>query len=328
MELDNRTRFPAGIFRSVIDEDRFAAAVVARVTFDLTADGPRVAGEQPWIVSAAPWTNQHGQMEGDEIFYRGGVDIFLFGKARPRDRMVTELEVSIEVGSFRRQLLVLGDRAWVRRLRKLVPTAPAPFASIPLTLAHAFGGQDQWDGLDVAYPDNPAGRGFALDEKSAEGRLLPNLEDPGRRIVNWDDRPDPVGLGICPSTSGLRLRNGVVLDDKHQIQDLKPTLYNAAFPEMIAAQVGAGDAVRVSGVSRSGPLAFQVPDFPLMARLRFGDEIIDRPLAIDQLGIESELDRFFITYRYPFRYVMQPLQKRACQLLLAPPQVPEKEPLA
>jgi len=327
MELDNRTRFPAGIFRSVIDEDRFAAAVVARVTFDLTPEGPRVAHQQPWIVSAAPWANQHGQMDGDEVFYRGGVDIFLFGQARARERMVTELEVTIEVGSFRRQVLVLGDRAWVRGLRKLVPTAPAPFASIPLTLAHAFGGHDQWDGLEVAYPDNPAGRGFALDEKSAEGRLLPNLEDPGRRIVNWDDRPDPVGLGICPSTSGLRLRNGVVLDDQHQIQDLKPTLYNAAFPEMIAERVAAGDAVRVSGVSRAGPLAFQVPDLRLMVRLGFGEEIIERPLAIDQLGIESELDRCFITYRYPFRYVMHPLQKRWCQLLLAQPEVPSKEPL-
>ncbi|HET6147893.1 MAG TPA: DUF2169 domain-containing protein [Polyangia bacterium] len=328
MELDNQTRFPAGIFRSVIDENRFAAAVVARVTFDLTpSDQPRVAAEQPWIVSAAPWTNEHGQMDGDEVFYRGGVDIFLFGKARAVGRMVSQLDVIIEVGSFRRQVVVIGDRAWVRSVRKLVATSPAPFAAIPLTLAHAFGGQDQWDGLDVPYPDNPAGRGFALDEKSAEGRLLPNIEDPGRRIVNWDDRPDPVGLGVCPSTSGLRLRNGIVLDDQHQIQDLKPTLYNAAFPEMIAERVGAGDPVRVTGVSRSGLLAFRVPDLRLMVQLGFGAEIIERPLAIDQLGIEAEHDRFFITYRYPFRYVMHPLQKRWCRLLLAPPEVPAKEPL-
>jgi hypothetical protein len=316
MELENRTRFPAGLFRSVVDDDRFAAAVVARVTFDLTRDGPRVAEAQPWIVSAAPWKNEHGQMDGDEVFYRGGVDVLLFGRARAVGRMVSQLDVIVEVGSFRRQVVVLGDRAWVRGVRKLVPTAPAPFASIPLTMAHAFGGKDEWDGLDVPYPDNPEGRGFALDEKSAEGRMLPNIEDPRRRIVDWDDRPDPVGLGVCPSTCGLRLRNGIVLDDQHEIQDLKATLYNAAFPEMIAARVSPGDDVRVTGVSRSGVLAFRVPDLSLRARLRFGDVIVERPLAIDQLGIEAEHDRFFVTYRYPFRYVMHRLQKRSCELLL------------
>jgi len=325
MELENRTRFPAGIFRSVIDDERFAAAVVARVTFDLTPDGPRVAAVQPWIVSAAPWTSEHGQMDGDEVFYRGGVDIFLFGRARAVGRMVSELDVIVEVGSFRRHVIVLGDRAWVRRVRKLAPTVPAPFASIPLSMAHAFGGKDRWDDLDVPYPDNPDGRGFALDEKSAEGRLLPNIEDPRRRIVNWDDRPEPVGLGLCPQTSGQRLRNGVVLDDQQQIADFKPTLFNAAFPDMIAERVSPRDAVRVTGVSRAGVLAFEVPDLPLSVRLTFGDEIIQRPLSIDQLGIEAERDRCFVTYRYPFRYVTHRLQKRSCELLLEPPAVAERE---
>jgi hypothetical protein len=88
---------------------------------------------------------------------------------------------------------------------------------------------------------------------------------------------------------------------------------------MIAPQVVAGDQVQVSGVLRTGrPLAFQIPPFNLRVRLRFGDEIIERPLAIDQVGIESEYNRFFLTYRYPFRYVMYPLQKRSCELLMAP----------
>ena len=36
MERANLTRFPAGLFPSVIDDNRFAAAVVSRVTFDMT----------------------------------------------------------------------------------------------------------------------------------------------------------------------------------------------------------------------------------------------------------------------------------------------------
>jgi hypothetical protein len=320
MELENQTRFSAGLFRSVVDDNRFAAAVVARVAFDLSPEGPRLSEKQPWIVSAAPWKNEYGQMDGDEVFIRGGVDVFLFGKAwAPPGRAVTQSSVAVEIGKFRRHTLVIGDRAWVRRARGLEPTAPVPFASIPLSLAHAFGGKDQWDGLDVPYPDNPEGRGYATEEKNAVGKLLPNFEDPQHRITRWDDRPDPVGFGMCAMTCGLRLRNGLVLDEKKQIRELKPSLFNSAFPAMIAPQVVAGDQVQVSGVLRTGrPLAFQIPPFNLRVRLRFGDEVIERPLAIDQVGIESEYNRFFLTYRYPFRYVMYPLQKRSCELLMAP----------
>ena len=318
MELTNLTRYPAGLFRSVIDDNRFAAALVSRVTFDMTPNCQDPSDEQPWIVSAAPWKNEHGQMDGDEVFYRGGVDVFLFGNAWAPGRAVTEMNVTLEVGTFRRHTLVLGDRAWVRRGRNLTPTAPVPFESVPLTLQYAFGGKDQWDGLDIPYPDNPMGRGYAIEEKSAEGRLLPNLEDPQHRIMRWDDRPDPVGFGVCPMTCGLRLRNGIVLDDKKQIQDLKPTLYNSAFPTMIAERVMPGDLVRVSGVLRTGrPLAFPIPAFKMVARLQFGKEVIERPLVIDQVGIEAEHNRIFVTYRYPFRYVLYPLQKRTCELLVS-----------
>ncbi len=315
MEITNHTRYPANIFRTVIDDNRFGAAVVARVTFDLTPDGPTPADDQPWKVSAAPWENEHGQMDGDEVFYRGGIDVFVFGKAWTSPRNSKEVEVVIEVGSLKRRVLVIGDRVWVREDEELVPSAPQSFKSLPLTLANAFGGKDRWDGLDIPYPDNPAGKGYALEENNAEGRPLPNIEDPDHRIARWDDRPDPVGLGMCPLTCGLRLRNGMVLDDHKQIRSLKTTLFNSAFPRMIAEGVKPGDLVRISGVLPKGLFSFTVPSFGLTTRLRFGDEAIERPLAIDQIGFETERNRFFITYRYPFRYVMYPLQKRSCELL-------------
>lgn len=321
MQLQNRTRFPAAIFRSVIGDDRFAAAVVARVTFDLGAGEPKPADEQPWIVSAEPWENEHGQMNGDEVFTRSGVDLFLFGKAWAPGRMAAEVDVTVEAGAFRRHAVVIGDRAWVRRGgRQLVPTAPAPFAFMPLTLERAFGGKDKWDGLDVAYPDNPAGRGYAVEEKSAEGKLLPNIEDPRFRIARWDDRPDPVGFGMCPLTCGLRLRNSVELtEETKQLKALKPALFNSAFPAMIAPKVEIGDPVRVTGVVQTGrPIAFRVPSVDLVVRLRFGDELIERPLTVDQIGIEAEKNRAFVTYRYSFRYKVYRMQKRSCDLLIAP----------
>jgi hypothetical protein len=317
MQLANLTRFPADLVRTSIGEvnnNRFAAAVVARVTYDLTPEGPKPATDQPWIVSRAPWKNEHGQMDGDEVFIRGGVDIFLFGQAWAGRGQRSETEVVVEVGAFRRRVLVLGNRVWVRQGKALVPSASAPFRSMPLTLAHAFGGKDKWDGLEVSYPDNPDGKGYVLEEKDAAGKALPNLEDPQRRITRWNDRPDPVGFGICPMTCGLRLRNGITLNEQKQLDGIKPALFNSAFPDMIAKQVAPGDVVRVSNVLPTGSLDFRVPAVPFEVRISIDNNAITRPMVIDQLGIESERSRVFITYRYPFRYVMCPLQKRTCEL--------------
>jgi hypothetical protein len=305
------------LFRAPLEDRRFAAALVARVTFQLTGEGPVPSGDQPWIVSRGPWNSPQGPADGDALFCRGGVDLFLFGTARAAGRPVTESWVDLTVGDFARRIRVLGDRSWARRGGRLEATAPRPFTRMPLSLSHAYGGKTVWDGLEIAQPDNPAGRGYLVDAASAVRTPLPNLEDPDHPIRRWDDRPDPVGLGLCPMTSGLRLRNGLVVGEGGELRGIRPALFNAAFPGMIAERVVPGDAVRIGGVTGpAGPLSFAVPDLPLAARVRFGDRVIQRPLAVDQLGIEADTQRIFVTYRYRFRYVMHPRQIRSCCLVL------------
>jgi hypothetical protein len=299
----------------VLDEQRFAASVLARVTYDLDDATLRPSKEQPWIVSAAPWDGPSGPMDSDEVFYKGGVDLFVFGHARTeRGRPQTQLKVVLEVGAFRREVLVFGDRVWQRQGKQLVPSSPQSFKAIPLTLAYAYGGKVEWDGLDIAFPDNPEGKGFYAQEAEAVDQPLPNLEEPDQLIRRWDDRPDPVGWAICAFPSGPRLRNGVVLDEEHTISKLRPQFFNAAFPRMIAERVQPGDTVRLEGVSENGPLAFSLPRHGFHVRLQFDDEVIERPLSIDQVGIEVEKRRVFVAYRYPFRYVLYPLQRRSCEL--------------
>ena len=181
MELENRTPFPARLFRTVLDEDRFAASLLVRVTYDLV-DGRLVpADEQAWPISAEPWASDYGPMDSDEVFHKGGVDLLVFGHARPPNgRPSAEVEVSVEVGDFRYRVIVHGNRVWERRGRALVPGPAEPFREVALTPANAYGGKGSWDGLDVPFVDNPDGKGFYLDEESAEGQPLPNIEDPER----------------------------------------------------------------------------------------------------------------------------------------------------
>jgi hypothetical protein len=318
MDLENTTSFPAAIYRGMIDAHRLWASVLARVTYSLEGGRLRVAEQQSWKISSSPWDCEYGPMEPDELFRKGGVDLLIFGSARaPGDRPAPRIEVSASVGqAFRRTLTVWGPRVWTRGSAGLVASDPQPVAAVPLTLGNAFGGKDVWDELEIPFPDNPAGTGFYLEEASAAGRPLASIEDPTAPVRRWDDRPEPVGVGPCNMGFGPRLRRSLRFDEQsNQLAELKPTFFNAAFPDMIVPRVEPGERVRVTGVRPDGPLEFVVPPVPLAVRVRFGEERDERLTSIDQIGIEPDRNRVFISYRFPFRYRMNPLQARSCRLV-------------
>ena len=212
------------------------------------------------------------------------------------------------------RLRVFGDRVWAGEIDRLTPSEPAPFEAIPLTLPFAFGGKTIWDELEVPHVDNPAGKGFYLEAEEARGHPLPNIEDPDHLVTKWEDRPDPVGLGVCPMRFGPRVRRSATFDDEGRLLKLDPTLFNAAFPGMIAARVESGMRVVATGVRVGEPLELTVPDLAFVARLRFGNDVHDEPLEIDQIGIEVDEGRVFISYRYAFRYTVTPGRPRSCTI--------------
>ena len=77
MDLDNKTRYPATLFRGAVDEKRLFGSLAMRVTYDLKGTALIPAEKQSWLISPGPWKGPYGPMEGDELFYRGGVDIFI-----------------------------------------------------------------------------------------------------------------------------------------------------------------------------------------------------------------------------------------------------------
>jgi len=135
MEFDNRTPYPAHFYRTVIGEDTFAASVLVRVTFDVGSRGIAPSDEQPWITSHVPWSSPQGEMASDEVYYREGCDVLLFGSARaPRGKPAREVDVQVTLGDFTSRVRVFGDRVWIGELGALRPGEPAPFEAIPLTL--------------------------------------------------------------------------------------------------------------------------------------------------------------------------------------------------
>lgn len=317
MELVNRTRYPAGLARMVTGrDDRIAASALVRVTYSLRDGELSPREEQPWIVSNVPWDGPQGLMAGDDVFYKGGVDVHLFGRAvTPDGRPAPDTDVEIRVGPhFQRTVRVSGPRVWHRKFGHLVPTAPRPFTEMPLTLRYAYGGKDRWDGLEIPCAENPEGMGFFVTEENAVDRPLPCIEDPSALIQKWDDRPEPAGLGICPPTSPLHAKRGLTVspDGRARVDAL---FFNAAFPQMVASRAAPGDLVRIAGVSERGPVRFAMPRHSFVLRLRFGSESHELPLIVDQVGIEIDMHRIFIAYRAPYRYTVHGLQDRGCELV-------------
>jgi hypothetical protein len=318
MKLGNQTPLPAELLRTAIDDQRMAAAVVAKATFDMSNGEPRLADEQPWKVAREPIETEYGVVDPEQPCRRDGVDLFLFGNAyAARGRKTIAQEVRLEVGTFSRRVVVVGDRVWRKSLGELIPSDAKPFEVMPLTLAGAFGGGTFWDGLELKHPENPAGKGFYATFEEAVGKPLPNIEEADMLVRKWDDRPTPAGLTFCPMTSALRLSAAFELDGNGAPVGLSRRLFNAAFPRMIVPAVSPGAPVRLQGVSPKGPIVWSVPQVRPTVRLRFDEERIEQPLQIDQVGFEPDKQRMFVSYRFVFRYIIYPGQLRECELVLA-----------
>jgi hypothetical protein len=320
MQLDNQTPVSALLWRTALGDDRIAAAVVARITYRVVDGQLLMDNEQPWIVSQTPWQSPAGLLPPEDCFRRGGVDLLVFGSARARDgRPTRAIEVRVRLGDFMAGVDVHGERVWVRSGSGLTPTTAVPFVELPLSLTLAYGGKQLWDQLEVAYPANPEGKGWYFDESSAVERPLPNIEDPHRPIQRVVDQADPVGVGLCPPGFGPALRRSVRFDERGILQKLYPTFFNQAFPDFIAPpgpEEGAHYAI--SGVHERGAIQFRIPPLPLLADVQIAGTRVERVLAVDQIGIEPDLGRVFITYRFSFRYSVVRMQPRACVLRWSP----------
>ena len=98
------------------------------------------------------------------------------------------------------------------------------------------------------------------------------------------------------------------------MKKLDPKFFNAAFPDMIAPKLAVGDRIKITGVSER-PIQFEIPPPDVEMKLQLGDKIHNAIPALDQVGIEMERERVFVTYRHAFRYPVVLYAKRRCELL-------------
>jgi len=120
----------------------------------------------------------------------------------PGGRAVESLRAGIQLGSCIKTLNVIGDRVWDGRQA----SPPAPFVSMPIEWARAYGGKN--------FPENPAGRAADMQAASPDAPVpLPNVVYPG------EDRPRPAGFGAIDLTWPQRARLAGTHDDQWLRED-------------------------------------------------------------------------------------------------------------
>ena len=153
----------------------------------------------------------------DEVMPKACAEVMVLGHAcAPGGRAVTHLPVRLQVGNIDKRLMAFGDRQWrYGTLPLFAVDPPAPFVTMPLDYAHAFGGPD--------YLANPLGRGYNPNRLAAllganEG-AMPNLEYADQPVTGHTGAYPPAGLGPMPIDWEPRKRYAGSYDERWLQQD-------------------------------------------------------------------------------------------------------------
>ena len=313
MEFYNETPFSTLTHRTTIGEENIAMSAQCRVVFDLDIQGNgKISEIQDWELKDNYWESDFGPMDKDDVYVRGGVDILLFGHAKaPRGKSINKTQVVV---SHNEQIVhkvnVYGRRIWNSVLGILSISNPEPFESMPLTLRNAYGGSTNWDGLEIPYPSNPYVKGYYYKKADAIGNELPNIEHVDDPITKWKSWQEPAGLGSFPILP-LKAKHHMVLEeDNSKIKQIEDRFFNSAFPQMIIDSIKPDDVVSATNVTENGIFKFIIPKLPLEVEIKIGEVKEKRAMKIEQVGLLPDSNQAFITYNFPFKYTLVPLEKR------------------
>jgi hypothetical protein len=297
------------------EEGRPLLVPVVKGTWDLSEAGITLAAEQaPVTLEGEPFGDPETssyRYEPEGLLPKPATDVVLVGSAVAPKPGTTELMVALQVGSLKKGVRVLGDRAFFKSMGGVGMTKPAPFERIPLQWERAFGGWDRSNPDSARHsfePRNPVGLGYrGSGTRFEEGLRCPNLEDPARPFKGWGDRPPPAGFGFLSPSWEPRTKWAGTYDAKWE-KDRAPLLppdfdrrfLNAAPPGLVAAGHLRGDEpVIVAGTTEKGGVAFRLPGVepPTVRIERSGEEDAIVRTRLDTVIVDTDARKLFLLWK-------------------------------
>jgi hypothetical protein len=299
--------------------------VTAKATFNVEENGSvALDRENPFPLLQDDEETEFGLLPRDNLPRWDDVfEVIVLGQAHaPGGKPASQMDVSFAIDREIRRLRVFGDRAWAGSGLEARITRPQPFTEMPLTYERAFGGTceiliDRESPVDVADPNNPAGRGLdpgpAIQQMAKllnpprgypqyEGiRLLPNVEHPRRQITKWDDAPKPASFATVPLSTALHMDRGTDIKEGETPDDgdspFTVGMFHRAHPECMMPLPRPDATVRLEGMTPVGKLEFKIPQIEVFADFQLGQVVDALPLKPHLLVLLPEEMKFYLVYR-------------------------------
>ena len=312
---ENTTGMEADLTVAADKTGREHCVVVVKGTFAIGPDGETaLAEEQQPMVFADEHHGDPGttsiKYECDFAPFKPRADILVNGKAvSPTGEPVTELTVGLKVGALRKVIRVRGDRRWGKGMSGMTASDPEPFVEMPLVWERAFGGMDnshdnpKRHGVELR---NLVGVGFRRNPvpEAVEGLPLPNLEKPGERMNNWNDRVTPIGLGSVGRGWQPRIAHAGTYDEQwleHRFPflpaDFDERYFHSAPEDQQMDYLKGGEEVHCANMSADRQLRFAVPQLRFPVHYRFRDREEKQEPVLDTLILEPDQRRFMLVWR-------------------------------
>lgn len=281
--------------------------VVVKGTFDLVPDAPAVARAESDLPEDDLFEGDTFEgallQSSDFAVMKPEVDVLVRGTAYAPSKGATAMQVAVRVkgahGAVDRAIAVFGDRTWGGAGVARVPSAPAPFESIPLGYGRAFGGP--------GYEKNPNGVGAGAAPSADGVRRLPNFEEIGKLVTSPDDSVSPAGLGgIHPEWAVRRALLGTY--DKtwfrsrwpYYPEDFDHKFFQAAPPNQRLPRASGDESYELVGLHPShGTLRGQLPGVRARVFAKRASEpaLVEIPIRLDTITFAADDDALHLVWR-------------------------------
>jgi hypothetical protein len=252
---------------------------------------------------ADPLSANAVRIESDVSLQKPMTDLVICGDAvAPDGSLARAVEVALYyAGRSIKHVRVFGDRFWDHDVTGWRMTDPAPFSTLPVTYARAYGGSDEQGG-DLR---NPWGTGYTSHAaRSFVGQRAPNVEWPRQLIATPKDRPVPAGLSAVSRGSQPRLSyagtyDAKWLDDRYPLlpEDFDDRFNQTVDTSQWVARPRGGEEIRIEGMTPRGPLRLVVPPCSLRIGLHYRDRSDVKDLSVDSIVVEPTDKRLTLTWR-------------------------------
>jgi len=287
--------------------------------------------------------NSSVKFESDLIPFKLATDVVLNGSAyAPFRRRATDLTVSLSIGQYRKDLLIIGNRTCrYKNGADPVFTDPEPFESMELRYERAYGGVDIYSEpkMPCVYPRNHLGRGYAVKntQRSIENLLLPNIEDPKNRLTpqglcigdfrKWEAQPLPQGFGWTSKIWHPRSSfAGIMPADRALEQELRkaysplvppaqrnfyeqnplPTIdfrfFSGASDGLVLPFLSGAELVKLINLAPDGNLEFQLPSDRPQVGIDIGRGVQQPEIVLHTVMIRMEQRQVDLLWRGAVSY--------------------------